>query len=209
MPRPLADILDNPTVARLLSAVVQGTHAYRVELVSAAAGIEFRCTCPIGVEGAFCKHCVAVSRCWLEGRTPQAPALDGEVREYLLTLDSEELVSLLIEVARDDPRLAERLRARLITSAEPPDIGALAGLIGRAFVVHGFVHYREMWDYVSGIGEAIDALEGDRLRHVHVSSLSPELHHMPLSEQDEELFRPFLERCMDVPWILEAPPRVG
>lgn len=142
-----------------LSAVVQGTQAYRVELVSAAAGIESRCTCPIGVEGAFCKHCVAVSLCWLEDRTPQAPALDGEVRDYLLTLDGGELASLLIEAARDDPRMAERLRARLVTSTDAPDGAALAGLIARAFAVHGFVHYREMWDYVGGIGEAVDALE--------------------------------------------------
>lgn len=186
MPRPLADVLDIPTVARLagprsfgrgrayadegavgrltvgddrVSAAVQGTQAYRVELISAATGIEFRCTCPFGVEGAFCKHCVAVSLCWLEDRIPQAPALDGEVRDFLLTLDGKELVSLLIETARDDPRLAERLRACLITSAEAPAAGALAGLIDRAFAVHGFVHYREMWDYVSGIGEAVDALE--------------------------------------------------
>jgi sugar phosphate isomerase/epimerase len=55
-------------------------------------------------------------------------------------------------------------------------------------------------------GELLDAFRG-RLRHVHVSSLSPDLHHIPLSEEDEALFMPLLERCLDVPWILEAPPR--
>jgi hypothetical protein len=54
--------------------------------------------------------------------------------------------------------------------------------------------------------ELLDAF-GSRLRHVHVSSLSGELHHVPLSEEDEALFLPVLERCLDVPWILEAPPR--
>jgi xylose isomerase-like TIM barrel protein len=48
---------------------------------------------------------------------------------------------------------------------------------------------------------------GSRLRHVHVSSLSGDLHHVPLTEEHEELFMPLLERCLDVPWILEAPPR--
>lgn len=61
---------------------------------------------------------------------------------------------------------------------------------------------------MSVAAELLDGL-GDRLRHVHVSSLSPELHHVTLTEQDEELFRPFLERCKDVPWMLEAPPRVA
>jgi len=55
-------------------------------------------------------------------------------------------------------------------------------------------------------GSLLDAF-GDRLRHVHLSSLSAELHHVPLTEEDEELFRPTLERCVDVPWILEAPLR--
>jgi sugar phosphate isomerase/epimerase len=54
--------------------------------------------------------------------------------------------------------------------------------------------------------DLLDGL-GDRLRHVHLSSLWPELHHVPLTEVDERLFAPVLERCVDVPWILEAPPR--
>lgn len=44
-----------------------------------------------------------------------------------------------------------------------------------------------------------------RLRHVHLSSLSEDLHHVPLTEDHEELFWPLLSRCLDVPWILEAP----
>lgn len=48
---------------------------------------------------------------------------------------------------------------------------------------------------------------GNRLRHIHLSSLSSELRHVSLTTEDEELFRPVLERCVDVPWILEAPPR--
>jgi hypothetical protein len=54
--------------------------------------------------------------------------------------------------------------------------------------------------------DLLDAFRG-RLRHLHVSSLSNELHHEPLTEKHEELFVPLLERCRDVPWILEAPLR--
>jgi sugar phosphate isomerase/epimerase len=54
--------------------------------------------------------------------------------------------------------------------------------------------------------ELLDAFRA-RLRHLHVSSLSPELHHEPLSEEHEGHFMPLLQRCLDVPWILEAPPR--
>lgn len=47
-----------------------------------------------------------------------------------------------------------------------------------------------------------------RLKHVHLSSISEDLGHVPLSAGQEELFEPLLSRCRDVPWILEAaPPR--
>ncbi|HET8862087.1 MAG TPA: TIM barrel protein [Solirubrobacterales bacterium] len=55
-------------------------------------------------------------------------------------------------------------------------------------------------------GELLDRFAG-RLRHVHLSSMSAELSHVPLSLEQEELFAPLLYRCSDVPWILEAEPR--
>jgi hypothetical protein len=55
-------------------------------------------------------------------------------------------------------------------------------------------------------GELLDAFR-TRLRHLHVSSLSRDSRHVPLTEEHEELFMPLLQRCVDVPWILEAPPR--
>lgn len=65
------------------------------------------------------------------------------------------------------------------------------------------------WSLDKSMGLAAEMLDefSPRLRHVHLSSLSPDLHHVPLSEEDEELFMPLLERCLDRPWILEAPPR--
>ncbi len=55
-------------------------------------------------------------------------------------------------------------------------------------------------------GEAILSRYGDRLRHVHLSSLDHDSHHVPLDTEDEELYSPLLQKCRDVPWILEAPP---
>jgi len=48
---------------------------------------------------------------------------------------------------------------------------------------------------------------GSRLRQLHVSSLDDGQHHVPLTFEHEELFGPLLDRCRDVPWILEAAPR--
>jgi len=56
-------------------------------------------------------------------------------------------------------------------------------------------------------GEAILDRFGARLRQLHISSLDAEQHHVPLTVEHERLFGPLLDRCRDVPWILEAPPR--
>jgi hypothetical protein len=54
-------------------------------------------------------------------------------------------------------------------------------------------------------GHAILDRFGDRLRHLHVSALDAAHHHVALNAAQEERIRPLLERCRDVPWILEAP----
>ena len=56
-------------------------------------------------------------------------------------------------------------------------------------------------------GERLLDRFGARLRHVHVSSLDEDCHHVALTAGDEERFGALLRRCRDVPWILEAPLR--
>lgn len=56
-------------------------------------------------------------------------------------------------------------------------------------------------------GEADRLLDAfaQRLRHLHVSSLDLDHHHVALEPSDETAWAPVLRRCRDVPWILEAP----
>lgn len=83
-------------------ASVQGMQRYRVRLAAASdAELEYECNCPVGDDGTFCKHAVAVAMSWLENmgvevfepgeRESANPRkkrrTDGEViREYLETL---------------------------------------------------------------------------------------------------------------------------
>lgn len=62
-------------------------------------------------------------------------------------------------------------------------------------------------DETMAVGEDLLDRFASRLRHVHLSSVSPQLGHLPLSAEHEALFAPLLARCRDVPWILEAEPR--
>jgi hypothetical protein len=52
--------------------------------------------------------------------------------------------------------------------------------------------------------ELLDAF-GDRLAEVHISSIEVDGEHVPLRTADAETFLPVLERCVGVPWVLEAP----
>jgi hypothetical protein len=63
-------------------------------------------------------------------------------------------------------------------------------------------------DRTMGTGQELLDLFASRLKHVHLSSMSESLGHIPLQAEQEKLFAPLLARCRDVPWILEAaPPR--
>jgi uncharacterized Zn finger protein len=61
-----ADYLASGRVTRLargdehIDASVKGTQRYRIELWVADGELAASFTCPMGQDGAFCKHCVAV-----------------------------------------------------------------------------------------------------------------------------------------------------
>ena len=44
-----------------VTATVQGTHRYRVSLSVDEEELEYDCTCPVGTDGLFCKHAVALA----------------------------------------------------------------------------------------------------------------------------------------------------
>jgi hypothetical protein len=51
--------------------------------------------------------------------------------------------------------------------------------------------------------DLLDAFS-DRLRQLHVSGIEPDGTHRVTTPADLELYRPLLDRCEHVPWILEA-----
>jgi uncharacterized Zn finger protein len=60
-----------------VAATVEGAERYDVELAADAGRLRFSCSCPVGLDGAFCKHCVAASLCWLGEHGTSAPTLDA------------------------------------------------------------------------------------------------------------------------------------
>jgi uncharacterized Zn finger protein len=101
-------------------AKVLGTHEYRVRFRAEKDELVYSCDCPLGVDGEFCKHCVAVGLAWLKGEAGHGLSEVGaetvtmdEVQAYLEKQDKDVLISLLMEQATEDERLRERLLLRV------------------------------------------------------------------------------------------------
>jgi len=157
-----------------ITAPVAGTETYRVELWGGATGLEFSCTCPVGRDGAFCKHCVAVGLAWLERRRGQpqrgktgkvTPAVTmDEVRSHLETWEKDRLVRVIVEQAVYDDDLRRQLLMEAATrTARGVDLATYRDAIDSAVQAGRFVDYHSMYAYARGIARAIDALE-DLLR---------------------------------------------
>lgn len=145
-------------------ASVRGARQYRVRLWLENGAPAFSCTCTVGEEGLFCKHCVAVGLRFFEadstttgrGSKGQPP----DLRRHLEGLDKSQLIDLLLEEAENH----ELLRGRLALEAAKIQ-GATTGLDDYRIAIedvmnpHGFVDYRSMYDYSRGIEEIIDSVE--------------------------------------------------
>jgi hypothetical protein len=107
--------------------------------------------------------------------------------------------------ARLGPRLLiENMDRRKVTGRTADELLPVFEALPEAGLCFDVAH---SWSVDPSMDEAhalLDAFAA-RLRHVHLSSLDDELHHVPLRDEDQELFAPLLQRCRDVPWILEAP----
>jgi superfamily II DNA or RNA helicase len=60
-----------------ISAAVRGSETYQVILRADNGGLVYECTCPLGADGIFCKHCVAAGLAWLEAAGPSEASAPG------------------------------------------------------------------------------------------------------------------------------------
>ena len=91
-----------------------GRADYEVRVWTKEDGIAYRCTCPVGEEGRFCKHAVAIALAHLDNAEREAMAAFDHVAATLMTMPRELLLRKLAERARTD----EHLRAVLVEIAQ-------------------------------------------------------------------------------------------
>lgn len=159
-----------------ITTQVQGTRSYRVTLWIKNGEVGYSCTCPVGNDGAFCKHCVAVGLAWLDqdrlDKTPSKkvsrPAVTmDDIRKYLLDQDKKALVDIIMNRAMDDDWLCRQLLMK-IAKKRPNglDLATYRRAIDATINPGGFVGYGDMYDYTRGIEETVDSI-GELLREGH------------------------------------------
>ena len=153
-----------------ITAKVEGTDTYQVELRDDDGDLAYDCTCPRAADGYFCKHCVAVGLAWLAehvekgksrgklGKTKQRDPW-RDIKDYLATQPPETLIELLLDVAQRDDRLYQSLLLKAERTGGGGNVAkAYQRAIDGATRIHGFIDWREVGSFAGNIDQVADSL---------------------------------------------------
>src|SRR5258708_22281577 len=170
----------------VLRANVRGTHRYCVELgVGDDGELTYECNCPVGENGIFCKHAVAVALAWLENTGEEVfhpdeaePAKarkkgkthDELISEYVATLGEDTMRDLLLEAAEHDMTLRDKLlfAAR---AANAGDLSSMKTAVRQATRISRPLDWREAGAYGDALISLADMLR-QRLSAPHPAQAS-------------------------------------
>jgi uncharacterized Zn finger protein len=180
------DYFENGNVASLhqdgtrIHGVVEGTDDYDVVLTAKGKTFDYRCSCPLGGDGEFCKHCVAVGLSWLqqnaERRNNQkkgasAQITSEDIAKALRQEDKETLVEWILRWAEEDDAFQRKVvRAAAQRFDSSGLIAQTKQALENALRVRRFVEYRDMRAYAAGVHAVLDEIE-DLLAQGHAAAV--------------------------------------
>jgi uncharacterized Zn finger protein len=166
-------------------ASVQGTYRYSIELgVGDDGELTYECDCPVGEDGIFCKHAVAVALSWLENTgeevfhsdeaEPAKPrrkrkTYEEQIRDYVATLNEDALRELLLEAVERDLTLRDKLlfAAR---AASASDLPSMKTAVRQATRISRPLDWREASAYGDGL-MSLAAMLRQRLASPHAEQV--------------------------------------
>ncbi|HEX4755489.1 MAG TPA: SWIM zinc finger family protein, partial [Candidatus Dormibacteraeota bacterium] len=146
--------------ATSIVADVRGTARYRVRLGHDGGVPTGSCTCPVGTDGLFCKHCVAVAIVATDGA---AAAGSVDLPAHVGALDHDRLVALVLELADNDDLLRARLELEAARTAGTGDARLrerFRRAIDDALVPRDYVSYHDVYDYTTTAQTLVETLSG-------------------------------------------------
>lgn len=153
-----------------VTARVEGTETYQVELRDDDGDLAYDCTCPRAADGYFCKHCVAVGLAWLAEQAAETkPKSKGgkakrrdpwrDIKDHLATQSPETLIELLLDVAQRDDLLYQSLLLKAERTVGGGNVvKAYQRAIDGATRIHGFVDWREVDTFAGNIDQVVESL---------------------------------------------------
>lgn len=183
-----------------ITAKVVGTRNYAVTLWFDEGPLDYSCSCPLGEEGAFCKHCVAVGLAWIAGnastkkhttkggkRSPRSGLSLQDIRSWLTEQKKEDLADWLLAAAEENDLLRNRLL--LMAARDSADsrvnLATYRESIRRALDTGDFFDRFDMYDYVRAVEEMLTSLN-DLLKKGEASAVM-ELSEYALSQADRAM----------------------
>jgi uncharacterized Zn finger protein len=148
------------------SAIVTGTRDYRVRLWMDETSLFYSCTCPLGDDEQFCKHCVAVALAWihtskdeksLQSSTQSSP--QDDLRSFLERQEKDNLIAMVLHEAANNRSMRERLQ--LEAARKQPsgvDIRVFRKSIANAIRTGGYVDYYAAPRFARRIHQVIDSI---------------------------------------------------
>jgi uncharacterized Zn finger protein len=98
----------DPTSGQLRGTVQPSDRArakYETRIWIKADGLAYKCTCPVGDDGRFCKHAVAVALAHLDDIERRSRGTLASLEQRLRAIPHFELVDRLVSAAREQPEL--------------------------------------------------------------------------------------------------------
>jgi uncharacterized Zn finger protein len=140
-----------------ISASVLGTATYRVRLSCRNNRLAYHCSCPVGDDGNFCKHCVALGLAWLKENS-DVPTPTSSLQTFLENMDHRRLVEFVLGEASHNRRLRDKLELEQAASVPTaPDLSVFRKAITSATRTAG-IDYDSMPRFARRLVEVIDSI---------------------------------------------------
>lgn len=153
---------------KIISATVRGNEPYHVKLWFKGKQLKYSCSCPVGSDGDFCKHGVAVGLAYRHQLDTKALASSSAAVEisdlpvFLATQEPSFLIQLIMEQVVDNEHLANRLLLKAEKSratGKKLDLKSYLKKFNQATETAGFVDYYQSNEYAQGISVLIDSFQ--------------------------------------------------
>ena len=172
-------ILDLQYYGNRITAKIEGTEVYTVSVTLNAQydRIEdFFCNCPYGEDGTPCKHLAAVLCALEDSGREETPTVSEKVtiKQVVNMLSEQQMRELLTEFAQNDSFIREKIQIaatqKLSSTQKNQWKNDLDALTESAADRHGFIDYKDAYDYCFSLQEYLE----DRIPDLLSAALNEE-----------------------------------